>query len=147
MLRYGAMGIIGKFFRGLWRLAKIVWPFAGSGQMFGGAGTLWTFLFFLCCIVFAVAWLFGFSPSEVTAWLDAHADLWNVIGGWLWRGFWAVVLLFCGLILFSIGLEWFGQKAKGFEDSPRDVKGGCCALIAIVVVGYIAWIAITMPLE
>lgn len=136
-----------RFLRSLWALARLVWPFAGSGQWFSGAGTLWTFLFFLFFIGFAVAWLFGFSPAEVSAWLDAHAELWSWIGGWLWRGFWIVALLFCAAILFAIGLEWFGKKAEGFEDAPRDVKGGCCALTAIVVVAYFAWIAITMPLD
>lgn len=135
------------FFRTLWRLARIAWPFSGSGQWFSGAATLWTFLFFLFVIGFGVAWMFGFSPPEVSAWLDAHADLWRSIGGWLWRAFWIVVLLFCAAILFAIGLEWFGAKAKGFADSPRDVKGGCCALAAVAVTVYFAWIAITMPLD
>ncbi len=141
------MGFIGKFFRGLWRLAAWVWPFSGSGQMFGGAGTLWTFLFLLFCMFFAVAWLFGFSPSEVTTWLDAHGALWSAIGGWLWRIFWGAVLALCGLVLFAIGMEFFGARAEDPKDTPRDIRGGCCGLIFVVVAGYVAWIAITMPID
>ena len=141
------MGFITGFFRGLWRLARIAWPFAGSGQWFSGAATLWTFLFFLFFIVFAVAWLFGFSPSEVSAWLDAHAALWNWIGGWLWRIFWGAALLLCGLIVFAVGVEFFGARAADAQDVPRDVKGGCCGLIFVVLVGYVAWIGMTMPLD
>jgi hypothetical protein len=141
------MRFITGFFRTLWRIAGLIWPFVGSGFRLSGAGTLWTFVFLLFFLGFAVAWLFGFSPPEVSAWLDSHADLWRWIGDWLWRGFWGVVLLFCAAILFAIGLEWFGQKAKGFENAPRDVKGGCCSLIGVTVAGYVAWIAITMPLS
>lgn len=141
------MGFIAGFFRSLWTLARIVWPFAGSGQMFRGAGTLWTFLLFLLCIVFAIAWMFGISPSELSAWFDAHGATLNWIGGWLWRLFWGAVLGLCGLVLFSVGLEFFGARAADAKDTPRDVKGGCCGLMFVAVAGYIAWIAITMPLD
>jgi hypothetical protein len=51
------------------------------------------------------------------------------------------------LVLFSVGLEFFGARAADAKDTQRDVKGGCCGLMFVVVVGYIAWIAITMPLD
>jgi len=130
------------FFRRLFRTGRI-----GSGRWLWGAARLWVWLFFGFFILFAVAWLFGYEPARVNDWLDAHGGLWRWIGGWLWRGFWGVVLLFCAAILFAVGLEWFGRKAEGFENAPRDLKGGCCALIAIVVVGYVAWIAIMMPID
>ena len=118
-----------------------------SFSVFSGAATVWTFLFLLFFIAFAVAWMFGFSPPEVSAWLDAHAALWNAIGGWLWRGFWAAALLLCALIVFAVGLEFFGARAEDAKDTPRDLKGGCCGLIFVAVLGYFAWIAITMPLD
>lgn len=124
----------------------MLWPFAGSGQAFRGAGTTWTFLFLLFFVGFAIAWMLDVSPSEATAWLDAHSAIWEWIGGWLWRLFWGIVVLVCAILIFGIGVEWFGKKAPGLEHEPRNVKGGCCMLVAIVVTVYIAWIAITLPL-
>lgn len=135
------------FFRFLWGLSRATWMFAGINPVFRRAGALWMFLFFLFCILFAVAWLFGYPPDQVSAWLGAHEGLWRLIGDWLWRIFWGIALLVCGVILFGVAMEFFGARAEQFKDEPRDIKGGCCGLIFVVVVGYLAWIAITMPLD
>ncbi len=135
------------FFRFLWGLSRSTWMFAGMNPVFRNAGALWMLVFFLFCIVFAVAWLFGYPPDQVGAWLGAHEGLWRWLGGWLWRIFWGGVLLLCAAILFAVGLEWFGKKAEEFKDTPRDIKGGCCGLTFVAVASYIAWVAVTMPLD
>ncbi|WP_425229825.1 hypothetical protein [Sphingomonas sp.] len=135
-----------RFLRWLWRLAALIWPFViDTGLWFAGAGTLYAFLFLLFFLLFAVAWLFGFSPPEITAWLDDHAALFDRIGDWLWRVFMGFVLLICALGLVAVWSQWFGEKDE--PDKPRNVGGGCCGLIAILVFGYAAWVGMTMPMD
>jgi len=135
------------FFRGLWALARMTWPFVGGGQYFRNAGTLWAFLFFLFCVVFGVAWLVGYSPAEVGGWIDGHGDLWNEIGGWLWRLFWGVVLLVCAISIFGIGTDLFGKPATNAPEVPRNYAYSGCLLTAIILVIAIAYVAIRLPID
>jgi hypothetical protein len=135
------------FFRALWALARMTWPFVGGGQYFRNAGTLWAFLFFLFCFVFGIAWLFGYPPTTVGGWIDAHGGLWDQIGGWLWRLFWGVVLLICAISIFGIGADLFGKPATDAKDVPRDYRRSGCLFLGIVFVVVIACVAIRLPIE
>lgn len=137
-----------RWLRWLWGLSGTIWKSSATDtRPYRIYGTSWIFLILLFSLVFAVAWIAGYPPWQVTDWLDAHAALWRSIGGWLWRTFWGIVLLVCAILIFGIGLDLFGQRAAGCEDKPRNYGGGCCGLIAVAVTIYIGWIAITMSLD
>ncbi|MDB5679175.1 hypothetical protein [Sphingomonas bacterium] len=134
-----------RFFRWLWGVSGTAWKYSATQNRWASNyGTLWTFVFLLFFIFFAVAWIFGYPPSDVSAWLTANSAIWLWIADWLWRIFWGVVLLVCGLVVFGVMMEFFGKRADDANDIPRDIKGGSCMFVAVVMVGYIAWIAMTM---
>lgn len=126
---------IGDFIGGLWAFSRRFAVSMVEGLRWGSpAAALTMFLFLVFAIVGLVLVLLGFDLGDVDAWIERQ-------GGWLsFLGDWAFSIV-CGIVLFFCvavaGALLFGRK-KGEKRS----YGG---IIAALVIGYFAWIGMTMP--
>ena len=122
---------MGRFLAWLWDLARF-FPSGGRGIRFGsGSSVLLTFLFFVFFLIGLVLVLLGFDLSEVEAWLDRHADLFDLIGTILFKGLLLGILAICLLIATS----------PITDRSNKDRPGGCMILIAIAI-GYVCVVGV-----
>lgn len=156
-------GAAGAMMRKLSELVRsVLW--VGSGQWLWGGARLYGCLFFGFFVLFAVAWMFGFEPAQVSAWLDAHGGLWRSIGNILWRIFCGFVLLICLYALIGGLYERFSPAGRAQHQKMMDdyIRGpgedasmpelptkpiGCVGFGAAIVIGYVAWVGLTMPLD
>ncbi len=122
---------MGRFLAWLWDLARF-FPTVAPGIRFGsGSSVLLTFLFFVFFLIGLVLVLLGFDLSEVEAWLDRHADLFDLIGTILFKGLLLGILAICLLIATS----------PITDRSNKDRPGGCMILIAIAI-GYVCVVGV-----
>ena len=122
---------MGRFLAWLWDLARF-FPTVAPGIRFGsGSSVLLTFLFFVFFLIGLVLVLLGFDLGEVEAWLDSHADLFDLIGTILFKGLLLGILAICLLIATS----------PITDRSNKDRPGGCMILIAIAI-GYVCVVGV-----
>ena len=150
------MGFIGKVFGYLWRLSRGGWLGDQVGARIGsGAARLFTFLWLIFLIVAIMLVAFGFDLEAVDRWLNAHASLFDLIGGILFRILYGFILLLCGLTIYTLGEEMIlpdkaqqDRKHDEEEADPEDdgkrhiVRRGLGILVALGI-GYVAWIGMT----
>ena len=122
---------MGRFLAWLWDLARF-FPTVAPGIRFGsGSSVLLTFLFFVFFLIGLVLVLLGFDLSEVEAWLDRHADLFDLIGTILFKGLLLGILAICLLVVAS----------PITDRSNKDRPGGCMILIATAI-GYVCVVGV-----
>lgn len=122
---------MGRFLAWLWDLARF-FPTVAPGIRFGsGSSVLLTFLFFVFFLIGLVLVLLGFDLGEVEAWLDRHADLFDLIGTILFKGLLLGILAICLLVVAS----------PVIDRSNKDRPGGCMILIAIAI-GYVCVVGV-----
>ena len=122
---------MGRFLAWLWDLARFFPTVAPGIRIGSGSSVLLTFLFFVFFLIGLVLVLLGFDLSEVEAWLDRHADLFDLIGTILFKGLLLGILAICLLIATS----------PITDRSNKDRPGGCMILIAIAI-GYVCVVGV-----
>ena len=130
----GALRAIGRVIAWLWAFSKRSWIDTGIGlRPRSRASALVLFLFLILFPVGLILVLLGFDLGDVDAWLERQSGWLDAAGTLLVRGLAGFVLLMCVLVALA---ALFDRK------SPDRLHLGC--LPGIAILGYFAWIAMTM---
>jgi amino acid transporter len=154
-----------RLIRGIWALSRAIAIGEGSISDLGEA-TLYIFLCIIFLIVAVVLMLFGINLDAADHWLDAQADWFEWAGMIAFKGVCAFVLLIC-LFFIGGGIYESGQRLvhprkqikrraprrgrhpKQIEGPPVDDEGdqrmGWGGVILAVIIGYFAYVCLTMP--
>ena len=119
---------------GLWRFSRRSWiSIDDELRPRSGASALKLFLFIIFFIVGLILVALGFGLGDVDNWLDAQSGWITFVADWAFSALCGLILLFC---LAYAGAALFGRK-----QGERVPMGG---LIAALVIGYFAWIGMTL---
>jgi hypothetical protein len=152
-----------RFISGIWSLSRAIAIGEGNISDLGGA-TLYIFLCIIFLVVAVVLMLLGIDLDTADLWLDAHADWFKWAGMIAIKGFCAAVLFFC---LLAIGMKIYQSVQRlvrprtqikrraprrgptQIDCPPVDAEGdqriGWGGVIFAVIIGYFAYVGLTMP--
>jgi hypothetical protein len=114
----------------LWGFSRRSWIDVGMGlRPHSGASALVLFLFLVFFLIGLVFVFLGVRLSDVDFWLNAQSSRIDAVGSLLFRVLCGVVILICGLAIYS---ALFDRK------NPERVGGIGCAILALIA-AYFAW--------
>ncbi len=148
------MRFIAGFFGFLWRMSRLGTMGSDIGLRVGsGAAVLYTFLWLVFLVVAIVLVVLGFDLEAVDRWLNAHSGWFELIGDVVWRIFCGLVVLMCGLAIYTLGLEMIDprqaededepkprRKKAGVEEAPRrKIVSRSLGILVLLGIGWFAW--------
>lgn len=124
----------GRFLAFLWGIARTSWVSIDPNlRPRSGASAIMLFLFFIFFLI-SLAWvLLGGDLETLDTFATAQGGWLSVLGSWLLRLFWGLVLLACA----GVGAALLFGRGPGERFS-------ILGFLAALVIGYFAWIGVTM---
>ncbi len=140
-------------FKGFGALLGSFWRFANFARYGPGRGVriLYIFLLLIFLTIALVLVGLGADLDEADRWLEQHGGVISLAGDWLWRIVCGLVLLCCAAITVVSLIDWArrlygsGVELGLAQDAPPAPRASGCLFLAALVIGYFAWIGMTMP--